>query len=95
MTHQKWYLQKKGNVVSKMNGETVMFNMKNGSYYNIGSVGGDIWEKLMQPVTVDEITSDMIMKYDIEVQQCYKEVEAFLKHLIQEELVEVRGGLTC
>ena len=34
----------KGNIVSDMGGEKVMLSIENGKYYNLGEMGGEIWE---------------------------------------------------
>ena len=36
--------QVKGNIVSDMGGEKVMLSVNNGKYYNLGEIGGDIWD---------------------------------------------------
>lgn len=39
-------VQREGNIASDMDGEKVMLNVKNGKYYNLGEVGGEIWSAL-------------------------------------------------
>ena len=36
--------QREGNIVSDMGGEKVMLSINNGKYYNLGEMGGEIWE---------------------------------------------------
>ncbi|MEH7510936.1 lasso peptide biosynthesis PqqD family chaperone, partial [Priestia megaterium] len=41
--------QSEGNIVSDMGNEKVMLNIENGKYYNLGEIGGDIWESISKP----------------------------------------------
>ena len=36
--------QIKGNIVSDMSGEKIMLSIEKGKYYNLGEIGGEIWE---------------------------------------------------
>ena len=37
-------MQSEGNIVSDMDGEKVMMSVSNNKYYNLGVMGGEIWE---------------------------------------------------
>ena len=40
--------QGKGNIVSDMGGEKVMLSIENGKYYNLGEMGGEIWDLIQE-----------------------------------------------
>ncbi|MCU5377771.1 lasso peptide biosynthesis PqqD family chaperone [Bacillus cereus] len=82
--------QVKGNVVSDMDGEKVMLNIKNGKYYNLGRMGGIIWERIENPISVTELVTALISEYEVEQLQCEGQVLSFLEMLLEEGLVEVK-----
>jgi len=81
-----------GNIVSDMDGEKVMLNLQNGKYYNLGSVGGRIWELVEKPVSVQQVVSRLMLEYDVESEQCGKQVVSFLNHLHAEGLIHCTEG---
>ncbi|GAB6557963.1 lasso peptide biosynthesis PqqD family chaperone [Bacillus mobilis] len=82
--------QVKGNVVSDMDGEKVMLSVKNGKYYNLGRMGGGIWELIEKPIRVTELVTTLISEYEVEQLQCEEQVLSFLEMLLEEGLVEVK-----
>lgn len=87
---KQYYTQSPGNVVSDMNGETVMFHMEKGKYYNLGEIGGAIWSELEKEVTTAEIVTQLQQIYDVDQETCRLEVESFLKMLTAEDLLIVK-----
>ena len=51
-------MQVKGNIVSDMGGEKVMLSVNKGKYYNLGEIGGDIWE-LIRKISVNQISCNV------------------------------------
>ena len=51
--------QAEGNIVSDMDGEKVMLSIKNGKYYNLGTIGGVIWDHLQKPILLEELISKL------------------------------------
>lgn len=81
-------VQGEGNIVSDMGGEKVMLSIKNGKYYNLGEIGGDIWGLIDSPICIREIVDQLTSRYDVEKTQCQQHVLTFLDQLIQEGLIE-------
>lgn len=76
-----------GNLASKMDGDTVMMSIANGKYYNLGQVGGRIWELIEQPLTIGEIVGTLTEEYEIDAALCELQVRTFLANLAEEGLV--------
>lgn len=89
---QKTVVQSENGVVGDMHGEKVMLGLHTGKYYNLGKIGGRIWELLAVPVAVSRLVDVLIVEYDVERSACEQQVAAFLQQLHQEALIEV-GGL--
>ncbi|OXS59068.1 coenzyme PQQ synthesis protein D (PqqD) [Bacillus sp. V-88] len=80
--------QRKGNIVSNMGGEKVMLSIENGKYYNLGEVGGDIWDTIENPVTITELVDTLMAKYEIDKETCLSHVLSFIEMLKDEELIK-------
>lgn len=81
--------QTKGNLVSDMNGEKVMMSIGSGKYYNLGHVGSRIWELIENPVSINQIVSQLLSEYDVNEEDCEQQVISFLTLLSSEGLIEV------
>jgi hypothetical protein len=94
ITNQKFSLthevvQGKGNIVSEMGGEKVMLSIENGKYYNLGEVGGEIWELIQEPIKVNQVVSILMTNYEVEQADCEEQVISFLNQLNEEGLIEI------
>lgn len=83
-------IQSEGFLVSDMDGEKVMLSIENGKYYNLGLIGGRIWEMASSPVTIAGMVEQLVTEYEIEPEVCEQQVQTFLKQLIAEGLVQVK-----
>lgn len=82
-------VQSEGFLVSDMDGEKVMLSIDNGKYYNLGRIGGRIWELLSSPTTMDSVVEQLVSEYEIEPEACGQQVRLFLRQLAAEGLVRV------
>lgn len=80
--------QAEGNIVSDMDGEKVMLSIRNGKYYNLGEMGGEIWERMKEPIIVQELITTLITQYDVEQNECEEQVISFLGLLFGEGLMK-------
>ncbi len=80
--------QGKGNIVSDMDGEKVMLSVHNGKYYNLGEVGGKIWDLIEAPTLVTQLVASLVSEYDVEQIECEEQVVSFLELLLEEGLIE-------
>jgi hypothetical protein len=85
------FVQGKENIVSDMGGEKVMLSIHNGKYYNLGEVGGRIWDLLVLPVTAQQIVHTLMIEYKVEQSECEQRVVSFLEHLFDEEIIQFNG----
>jgi hypothetical protein len=89
VTKYNTIVQKGGNSISNMDGDTIMLSINNGKYYNLGKVGGEIWERINEPITIAELVTFLISEYDVERSVCEEEVIGFLDMLLKEDLIEI------
>lgn len=82
-------VQKTGNILSDMDGEKVMLSIQNGKYYNLGEIGGGIWERISESISISELISRLMSEYNVEQSVCEDQVITFLEMLLNEDLIEI------
>lgn len=85
-------VQGTGNIASDMGGERVMLSVQNGKYYNLGEIGGTIWNFIEKPISVTQLVTALMEEYEVEQSTCEEHVVYFLKLLLEDNLVEVVEG---
>lgn len=81
-------IQKKGFVTAEMDGETAMMSIDRGKYYSLDLVGSRIWEIITKPMAVGEVINILMVEYEVEIDTCERDVNAFLEKMYAEGLVE-------
>ncbi|WP_106496645.1 lasso peptide biosynthesis PqqD family chaperone [Lentibacillus sp. Marseille-P4043] len=76
-------------IVSDMGGEKVMLSIPNSKYYNLGEIGGEIWERIKSPISIKELIHTLTIDYEVEQSTCKEQVLAFLNRLFEEDLIQV------
>ena len=85
------YSQSPGNIVSDMDGEKVMLSVSNGKYYNLGEMGGEIWELMKEPITIQELVATLQSQYNVDQADCHANVTDFLRQLLEQGLVSIHS----
>ncbi|QHW34981.1 lasso peptide biosynthesis PqqD family chaperone [Paenibacillus rhizovicinus] len=75
-------------LASDMNGEKVLMSVKNGKYYNLGTIGGRIWELIERPASMERIVETLLEEFSVDESACLAQVTAFMTHLHRESLVQ-------
>jgi hypothetical protein len=86
-------VQIKGNIVSNMGGEKVMLSIKNGKYYNLGEIGGVIWDLIDEETSIDQLVTKLMSNFNVTQTECEEQVISFLELLLEEGLIEINGKL--
>lgn len=79
----------KEQISSDLDGEAVILNLKSGVYYGLNTVGASIWNLIQQPRTISEIQDALLAEYEVEPQQCDRDLLAMLQEMEAEGLIEV------
>ncbi len=64
-----------------------MLSIKNGKYYNLGVMGGQIWERISEPISVNQLVENLLSEYNVKQHDCETQVISFLNLLLKEELI--------
>lgn len=81
--------QVEGNIVSVMGKEKVMLNVEKGKYFNLGEIGGNIWDLIKEHHKVYDITQLLMEKYEVSREECLNHVLSFLNQLSSEGLIKI------
>jgi hypothetical protein len=77
-------------VSSDLAGESVILNLKSGTYFGLNEVGSTIWSLIQEPKSVEEICQMILQEYDVDPQTCEREVQSLLNDLLTAQLIEIR-----
>ena len=61
-------------VSSRLDDETVVLELKKGTYYGLNSVGSVIWELIQQPRSVEAVCSAIQQQYSVDSETCKRDV---------------------
>jgi hypothetical protein len=89
ISNESTIMQCEGNIVSDMDGEKVMLSIKNGKYYNLGKIGGDIWGLMREPIKLNQLITILISEYQVEKDDCEQQILSFIEQLYNEELIQI------
>jgi hypothetical protein len=90
ITSASFIKQKEGFVTSDMDGELVMLSVEHGKYFNLGTIGGEIWKLAAgEGKTISDIVATLTSEYEITATQCEREVIDFVTHMSKEGIVIV------
>ncbi len=78
-------------ISSDLGGEAVILNLKTGVYHGLNEVGARIWNLIQQPKAVYDIKQTLLQEYEVDAQQCDRDLIALLENLIVAELIDVKN----
>ena len=79
--------RREGLMTADMNGSAVMMDIMTGKYYNLGSIGGRIWELLEEPMTIAALVQKLTDEYDVSAETCRTDILPFLDTLLERGLL--------
>jgi hypothetical protein len=72
--------------------ESAILNVRNTIYYGLNPVGARVWRMLQQPKTVEELRDTLVEEYDVELENCERDLLDLLEKLRAEGLIHVRNA---
>ena len=87
MTDTTVLSRREGLMTADMNGSAVMMDIMTGKYYNLGEIGGHIWELLEEPMTLTALIEKLTAEYDVTPKQCRADMLPFLEKLLERGLL--------
>lgn len=75
-----------------INDELVALEPNQGACFGFNAVAKDVWRKLEQPRSFNELRAELIDDYDVSEEQCTEELRDLLEQLAQAKLIERVSG---
>jgi hypothetical protein len=79
-------------VSTRLDDETVLLELKKGTYYGLNSVGSVIWELIQQPRSIEAVCSAVLEQYSVDSETCKRDVLRVIEELEGAGLVELKSG---
>jgi hypothetical protein len=70
-----------------IDGEAVIINLSNGTYYSLENVGAHVWELLGNGLPIARIVESVTAHYDVTREQAVADVQQLIDELIAEKLL--------
>jgi hypothetical protein len=70
--------------------ESAILNVRSTVYYGLNPVGARVWNLIQQPTTVRELRDTLAGEYEVELENCERDLLDLLEKLRAEGLIEVR-----
>jgi len=75
-----------------IDGEAVIINLSNGTYYSMEKVGGLIWSLVAEGRPFQEIVDSVVARYEVTDRRAFEDTRRLLDELIAENLVSPAVG---
>ena len=72
-----------------LSGEAAILNLKSGIYFGLNTVGASIWKLIQEPRSVKEIQAANQEEYEVDPDQCGRDVLELLQELSTHELIKI------
>lgn len=83
------YQQAQGLMSSEIDGELVLMSVENGFYYGLDSIGADIWVRLEQPVSLEQLVDQLCEEYAAERSKIRQDVQSLLDDMRAQNILQV------
>ena len=77
-------------VSCRLDEETVLLELRNGTYYGLNSVGTVIWEMIQQPRSIEAVCSAVLEQYSVDAEICKRDVLRVIEELQGAGLVDLK-----
>lgn len=74
-----------------LEGETIILQLDVGRYFGLNAVASRVWALLQQPRSVGDIRDVLTEEYEVDPEQCEKDLQALLEDLAGKGLIEVKN----
>lgn len=75
-------------LATQVDSQVVILNLESGHFAQLNAVGSRIWDLLETPMSHAALCNALVERFDVDADQCAREVDEFLKRLRDQGLVE-------
>ncbi len=69
--------------------ETVILDLRNGTYYGLEETGARIWQLLKRPTSLGALRDALVQEYAVEPRRCERDLRELLGQLLERRLIRV------
>ena len=77
-------------LTAEVDGQAVMMDAVRGAYYGLDVIGSDIWQRLAEPILVDDLLAGLIRDYDADPAVIISDVQDLLSSMAERGMVVVQ-----
>ena len=81
------YIRNNKTISGRLHDELVMMDINQGKYFSLNPVATRIWDLLEDSKGIDELCRVLTNEYEIDLDQCSREVEEHLNEMVKMKLV--------
>lgn len=75
-----------------IDGEAVIINLQNGTYYSLDKAGATVWEQITDGRSVAEVVEAVTARYEVGRERAQRDVERLVHELVTERLLLPANG---
>jgi len=79
-----------GIISSEIDSESMLLNMENNNYYRLPATANRVWSMLAESISIAEIIETLLTEYNVNREQCDKDVFNFLHILLANSLISIK-----
>ena len=79
-------------VSTTLSGETIILQMRDGTYYGLDAVGTRIWALIKEPASLAEISATVEREYDVDGARAMADLITLAGELFERGLIEIRAA---
>lgn len=79
-------------LVNVIDGQAVLLNLKTERYFGLDEVGTEMWRVLTSSDSIESACTALLAEYEVEPERLRADVLDLAQTLIENGLLEVRGG---
>lgn len=76
-------------VACDLDSDSVILDFDSGTYFGLNPVASRIWQLAQQPIAVADILTTLVGEYEVEAEQCERDLLALLEELSTHKLILV------
>lgn len=95
--HQEWLpdtriVVSRDQVSTTLSGETIILQMRDGTYYGLDAVGTRIWSLIQEPVSLADVSATVEREYEVDGPRAMTDLIALVGELFDRGLIEIRAA---
>jgi len=87
MSIKKSFTRNNSTISGRLHDELVMMDIEKGKYFSLNPVATRIWDILEKPLSAEELCLQLIEEYEVDEEQCRKQVEELLEEMLKLGLI--------